>query len=206
MIEQALRTHFKALDVPLLERVHGLRAVPPKLLRKTTREHSAPFAKKLGTGSFMQVMTTADSAVVRKFGTDCYGLRGQLMLRRNFPNNPHFMRHVEYLGMFECDEHPPLFYADVERLECMSIDDYPDLCWWIDDCPSVLWQQRRVFDMQKSRRGAPPSLIAALEALFWVAGRMGRTYLDLHTKNIMVRPSTGDSVFSDPFAYRDWTN
>ena len=177
MIEQALRTHFKALDVPLLERVHGLRAVPPKLLRKTTREHSAPFAKKLGTGSFMQVMTTADSAVVRKFGTDCYGLRGQLMLRRNFPNNPHFMRHVEYLGMFECDEHPPLF-----------------------------WQQRRVLDMQKSRRGAPPSLIAALEALFWVAGRMGRTYLDLQTKGIMVRPSTGDLVFSDPFAYRDWTN
>lgn len=205
MIEQALRIHFKALDIPLLARVRGLNAVPPKLLRKTTRDYSAPFAKKLGTGSFMRVMTTADPGVVRKFGTDCYGLRGQLMLRRNFPNNPHFMRHVEYLGMFECDEHPPLFYADVERLGHMPVAQYPHLCWWIDDCASVLPIQRKVFEAQKHKHDTPDSMIEAIEALFWVADRLGRTYLDLHTKNIMVRPSTGDLVFSDPFAYRDWT-
>lgn len=206
MIEQALRSHFKALDIPLLKRVRGLHAVPPKLLRKTTREHSAPLAKKLGTGSFMQVMTTADPGVVRKFGTDCYGLRGQLMLRRTFPRNPHFMQRVEYVGMFECDEHPPLFVADVERLERMPMEQYPNLCWWIYDGPSVLGLQRKTFESQKFEHDTPASMVEALEMMFWVAGRMGRTYLDLHTRNIMVRPGTGDLVFSDPFAYRDCEN
>lgn len=204
MIEQALRTHFKALDIPLATHVHGLDAVPPRLLRKTTRDYSAPFAKKLGKGVFMQVMTTEDPGVVRKFGTDCYGLCGQLMLHRNFPSNPHFLRHFEYLGMFECDEHPPLFYADVERLEPMPVDQYPYLCWYIDDCASALPIQRKVFEAQKHKHDTPDSMIKAIEALFWVAGRLGRTYLDLHTKNIMVRPSTGDLVFSDPFVHRDW--
>lgn len=204
MIEQALRTHFKALDVPVLKRICGLSMVPPWLLRKTTRDYSAPFAKKLGEGQFMRVMTTEDPGVVRKFGTDCYGLRGQLMLRRNFPNNPHFMQRFEYLGMFECDDHPPLFYADVERLEPITRARYPELCWRITISPNSLLLQRRVFEAQKRKHDTPGSMIEAIEALFWVARQLGRTSLDLHMGNIMVRPSTGDLVFSDPFVHRDW--
>lgn len=204
MIEQALHSHFKALDIPLATHVRGLDAVSPRLLRKTVRDYSAPFAMKLGKGAFMQVMTTEDPGVVRKFGTDCFGLRGLLMLRRNFPNNPHFLRHFEYLGMFECNEHPPLFYADVERLEPMPVAQYPDLCWWIHNCASAPSIQRRVFETHKHKHDTPDSMIEAIKALFWVAGQLRRTYLDLHAGNIMVRPSTGDLVFSDPFAYRDW--
>lgn len=204
MIEQVLRSHFKALDIPLLPSVRSLESVPRTLLRRVVRTHSAPLAKKLGEATFTHVVSTADPGVVRKFSTDCYGLRGQLMLSRTFPNNPHFMRRVQYVGMFECDEHPPLFTLDVERLEPMLIEDYPDICWWIDDAESRLKVQRLTFEARRNEPGTTPSMNAALEAMFWVAEQMRHTYLDLHTKNIMLRPGTREFVFSDPFACAHW--
>jgi hypothetical protein len=177
--------------------------VPHRLLCETTRKHSVPFAKTLGTGCFAWAMTTADPAVVRKFSTDCYGLRGMLMLHRTFPRNQHFVRHFEYVGAVERDERPQLFVADVERLERLPRKQYPDLCWYIHDMPSLALQ-RRAFDRHKHICESA-SLVEAIDALFWVAGQMGRTYLDIHLGNIMLRPSTGDLVFSDPFICRDWT-